>query len=337
MIITKTPFRMSFFGGGTDYLAFFKEYGGSVLSTTFDKYCYVIARPLLPFFSFKNQITYSKIERTYSRDEIEHPAVRNAMKYLDMHDLRLVYESDLPARSGLGSSSSFVVGMLHAFYALKGKYVDKRKLAEDAIYVERTLCKEDGGWQDQIECSYGGFNCINFDASGFTVLPILIHPQRKQALNDRLLLYFTGFSRFSSEISKGQVAALSSKIEQLLHMKSLVHTAMSILTDESADLDDFGRLLHETWMLKRGIHSRITSDAVDIIYNQARSAGALGGKLLGAGGGGFILFYVPPERKKVVKSALHKLLHVPFAFENEGTRIMYYRHEDYELPRNQNE
>ncbi|MCM1335887.1 MAG: kinase, partial [Eubacterium sp.] len=202
MIITKTPFRMSFFGGGTDMPDFFKENGGAVLSTTFDKYCYVNVRHLPRFFEYSSELSYSKTERITDIEDIKHPAIRNAMKYLDMHEIRLTYEADLPARSGLGTSSSFAVGMLNAFYALKGKYADKKKLADDAIYLERELCSEAGGWQDQIAASFGGFNRINFNANGYDVFPIIISPERKKRLNDNLLMYFTGFTRFSSEIQR---------------------------------------------------------------------------------------------------------------------------------------
>ena len=204
MIITKTPFRMSFFGGGTDIEDYFKENGGAVLSTTFDKYCYVTVRHLPRFFEYSNQITYSKIERINAIDEIEHPAVKNAMKMLDMRELSIGYDADLPARTGLGTSSSFAVGMLNAFYSLKGKYVDKKKLANEAIYLERVLCNEAGGWQDQIAASFGGFNRINFNSDGYEVLPVIISPKRKRQLNNNLMMFFTGFTRFSSPARRRQ-------------------------------------------------------------------------------------------------------------------------------------
>ena len=199
MIITQTPFRMSFFGGGTDMESFFIKHGGAVLSTTFDKYCYVNVRHLPRFFDYSTELSYSRTERVTSIEDIEHPAIRNAMKMLDMHEIRLTYEADLPARSGLGTSSSFAVGMLNAFYALKGKYADKKKLADEAIYLERVLCEEAGGWQDQIAASFGGFNRINFNTDGtYDVLPVIISPERKKNLNDNLMMFFTGFTRFSS-------------------------------------------------------------------------------------------------------------------------------------------
>lgn len=329
MIITQTPFRMSFFGGGTDFSGFYNEHGGAVLSTTFDKYCYVTVRHLPRFFDYKTHLTYSKTEEVNSYDEIQHPAIRNAMKWLDMHEIRLTYESDLPARSGLGTSSSFAVGMLEAFYALKGKYADKKKLADDAIYLERTLCNEAGGIQDQIAASFGGFNRINFSRDGYTVNPVIISPDRKNALNDNLLLFFTGFSRFSSEIQKTTEKSMKDKTAQLIEMYKLVDEAEKILTNESVNIDEFGRLLDYTWKLKRGISTGITTNAIDEQYEKAIQAGALGGKLLGAGGGGFLLFYVPKEKQESVKKALQGQLHVPFRFENDGTKIIFYAPESY--------
>ena len=284
MIITKTPFRMSFFGGGTDMEDFFKENGGAVISTTFDKYCYVNVRHLPRFFDYTSEFSYSKIERVQEIDEIQHPAIRNAMKMLDMHEIRLTYEADLPARSGLGTSSSFAVGMLNAFYALKGKYADKRKLADEAIYLERVLCGEAGGWQDQIAASFGGFNRINFNTDGYEVLPVIISPDRKQRLNDNLLMFFTGFTRFSSEIQKVNNVSVEEKRNQLREMYALVDDAEKVLTDSMADLDDFGRLLDHTWNLKKQTGSKISTGSIDAFYEKGIKAGALGGKLLGAGG-----------------------------------------------------
>lgn len=329
MIITQTPFRMSFFGGGTDFSGFFNEHGGAVISTTFDKYCYVTVRHLPPFFEYKTHLTYSKEEKVNSYSEINHPAIRNAMEYLDMHNIRLTYESDLPARSGLGTSSSFAVGMLEAFYALKGQYADKRKLADDAIYLERTLCQEAGGIQDQIAASFGGFNRINFSRDGYTVKPIIISRERKESLNNNLMLFFTGFSRFSSDIQKGTEKSMKDKTNELLKMYSLVDDAEKILTDKNRSIDDFGHLLDYTWKLKRGISSGISTTSIDEQYEKAMKAGALGGKLLGAGGGGFLLFYVPQNKQEDVKNALKDQLHVPFKFENDGTKVIFYSSEDF--------
>lgn len=329
MIITKTPFRISFFGGGTDLEEFFQEHTGAVISTTFDKYCYVNVRHLPRFFEYKNQVSYSKIEKVGDVNEIEHPAVREAMRFLDMQELILTYDADLPARTGLGTSSSFAVGMLNAFYALKGKYVSKKKLSEDAIYLERILCREDGGWQDQIAAAYGGFNRIDFHNHNFCVSPIIISPGRREQLNKNLMLFFTGFSRFSADIQKETKKNLKENSKQLLEMKSLVDEAENILVDKRKNLDEFGRLLDYTWKLKRETNSKISTDIIDSIYSKAVHAGASGGKLLGAGGGGFLLFYVPVERQKAVMDELADFLYVPFEFEGDGSQIIYYAPEEY--------
>ena len=252
------------------------------------------------------------------------------MKWLDMHEIRLTYESDLPARSGLGTSSSFAVGMLEAFYALKGQYAGKRKLADDAIYLERGLCQEAGGIQDQIAASFGGLNRINFSKDGYTVNPIVISTERKHALNARLMLFFTGFSRFSSDIQKETEKSMKDKTAELIKMYGLVDEAEKILTDKNANLDEFGKLLDYSWKCKRGISSGISTSSIDEQYEHALQAGALGGKLLGAGGGGFLLFYVPPEKQAAVKAALKNQLYVPFQFESEGTKIIFYNPENYE-------
>lgn len=330
MVITQTPFRMSFFGGGTDIESFFKKNGGAVLSTTFDKYCYVNVRHLPRFFDYSTELSYSKTERVTSIEDIQHPAIRNAMKMLDMHEIRLTYEADLPARSGLGTSSSFAVGMLNAFYALKGKYADKRKLADGAIYLERTLCQEAGGWQDQIAASYGGFNRINFNADGYEVLPVIISPERKKRLNQNLMMFFTGFTRFSSDIQKINEIEKTDKNTQLKEMLILVDEAETVLTDEEKSLDDFGRMLDYTWKLKRQTGAAVSTNNIDELYARGMAAGALGGKLLGAGGGGFLIFYVQPECQEAVRHALKDLLYIPFKFEDGGTRIIHYSPEIYE-------
>ena len=330
MIITRTPFRMSFFGGGTDFPEFYQQHGGAVISTTFDKYCYLTVRHLPRFFDYTSQIVYARTESVKSVDEIEHPAVREAMKYLDMRELRITYDADLPARSGLGTSSSFAVGLLNAFYALKGKYADKRKLADDSIYLERVLCAESGGVQDQIAASFGGLNRIRFGSGGYDVEPVIISPERKKKLNENLMLFFTGFSRFSSDIQKGTQAAIKDKTKNLLDILGLVDEAYRVLTSKT-DLSEFGRLLDYTWKLKKGIESKISTDGIDILYDKAIKAGALGGKLLGAGGGGFLLFYVEADKKESVREALDGLLHVPFEFENGGTKVIHYSPEIYEF------
>ncbi|MBE6960040.1 MAG: kinase [Ruminococcaceae bacterium] len=331
MVITKTPFRMSFFGGGTDLPEFFREHGGAVISTTFDKYCYVNVRHLPPFFEYSTELSYAKMERVKEVAEIEHPAIREAMKALDMHDIRLTYEADLPARTGLGTSSSFAVGMLNAFYALKGKYADKRRLSDEAIRLERELCGEAGGWQDQIAAAYGGLNRINFHGDSYDVNPIIISPERKRFLNSNLMLFFTGFTRFSSEIQQAS-KSVEDKISQLKHMLELVNEAEKVLEDKTGDLDEFGRLLDESWKLKKQTGSKVSTGGIDELYDKAMAAGAIGGKLLGAGGGGFLLFYVPQDKQPAVAKAMEKLMCVPFEFENGGTRVIHYTPEIY-IPR----
>lgn len=332
MIITKTPFRMSFFGGGTDLEEYFKENGGAVISTTFDKYCYVNVRHLPRFFDWSNELSYSKTERVSNVKDIQHPAIREAMKMLDMREIRLTYEADLPARSGLGTSSSFAVGMLNAFYALKGKYADKKKLADEAIYLERVLCNEAGGWQDQIAASFGGFNRINFGADGYEVFPIIISPNRKKQLNNNLMMFFTGFTRFSSDIQKvNNVNGTEEKRSKLKKMYNLVDEAEAVLTNNDRNIDEFGELLNETWKLKKGTGNSISTGSIDELYDKGIKAGALGGKLLGAGGGGFLVFYVQPEKQEHVKKAMRDLMYIPFKFEGGGTRVIHYSPEEFEL------
>ena len=330
MIITKTPFRMSFFGGGTDMPDYFKNKKGAVISTTFDKYCYVTVRHLPPFFDYTTELVYSKIERISKLDDMVHPLVRNTMKYLDMHELRINYESDLPARSGLGTSSSFAVGMLNAFYSLKGKFVSKKKLADDAIYIEREMCKEAGGWQDQIAAAYGGLNRIDFNGDEYSVKPIVMSPARKQQLDNNLVLFFTGFTRFSSDVQKSNQSK-EDKEKILDEMYKLVDEAENILIDDKINLDEFGKLLDKTWRLKRQTGNNVSTDSIDALYERAIKAGALGGKLLGAGAGGFLLFYCPIDKQENLKNALGDLLHVPFNFENGGTRVVYYTPEFYDI------
>ena len=325
MIISRTPFRMSFFGGGTDIPEFFNEEGGSVISTTFDKYCYVTLRRLPGFFDYSTELSYSRVERVTDIKKISHPAIKNCMEMLNIDNIRLAYEADLPARSGLGTSSSFAVGMLNAFHALRGEYSSKKQLSEESIYLERVLCNEAGGWQDQIAAAYGGFNRIDFKNNSFTVKPIIIPSERKNKLNQNLLLFFTGFTRFSSEIQKiNSQDNTKSKKEKLRMMKQIVDDAEKILIDSNSDINDFGRLLDKSWRLKRQTGSAITTDGIDTLYERGINSGALGGKLLGAGGGGFLLFYVPQEAQQAVRKELKDLLYIPFNFEDDGSVIIYY-------------
>ncbi len=304
--------------------SFFNEYGGAVISSTFDKYAYVNVRHLPPFMSYYSELCYSRFERVNSLDKIEHPAIREAMRMLDIHEIRLTYEGDLPARTGLGTSSTFAVGMLNAFYALKGKQVGKCKLAEDAIYLERELCKESGGWQDQVAAAFGGLNRIDFTDNQFKVTPIVIHPDRKKLLNDSLMLFYTGVTRFSSEVQKDTMSNQQDKITQLKEMLSLVDDAQAILEDKHSDFNDFGRLLDHTWRLKRKTGGKISNGSIDELYDRGLKAGALGGKLLGAGGGGFLLFYIEPDKKEALLREFEDLMQVPYQFENEGTSMVYY-------------
>lgn len=329
MIITRTPFRMSFFGGGTDMPSFFRENGGSVISTTFDKYCYVTVRHLPPFFDYSNELVYSKIERVSDPANFEHPAVRNAMKMLDIRDVRVSYEADLPARSGLGTSSSFAVGLLNAFHCIKGTYASRERLAREAIYLERVLCGEAGGWQDQIAAAYGGLNRIDFADDSFSVRPIVISNERRRELESNLLMFFTGFTRLSSDVQRENKVA--DKVALLKEMLALLDEAEATLTDKDAPLSRFGKLLDKTWILKRRTGSRISSGPIDNLYERGLAAGALGGKLLGAGGGGFLVFYAEPDAQASVREALTDLPYIPFEFESDGASIVYYDPEDYDL------
>lgn len=329
MIITKTPFRMSFFGGGTDMPSFFNEHGGAVISTTFDKFCYVNVRHMPPFHPYISELVHNRFERVNDIDEIEHPLIRECMRLHDIHEIRLTYEGDLPARTGLGTSSTFAVGMLNAFCALKGKMMSKRKLAQEAIHVEREVLKENGGWQDQVAAAYGGLNRIDFKDGDFTVHPIIISPERKKELDENLLLFYTGVQRFSSEIQADTFGKTMDKTLQLQDMLALVDEAEAVLADRNTSLNEFGKLLDKTWKLKRGTGSKISNGSIDELYDIGIKAGALGGKLLGAGGGGFLLFYCEKEKQGKLIEALEKLMIVPFHFENDGAQVLYYAPQTY--------
>ena len=313
---------MSFFGGGTDFKEYYEKYGGSVISATFDKYCFVTVRDYPPFFTYKNQLTYSKIERFDTPDEVSHPLVRETMKYLHENALQISYDSDLPARTGIGSSSSFAVGLLNSIHTLRGSRVNAYTLAKEAILIEREKCAESGGVQDQIAAAYGGFNRIDFSADGFTVRPVNIPSERLEQLNARLMLFFSGTSRFSSDISREQSANLNKNIDTLWDMHSLTDESEKILMS-SCSLDGFGELLDITWRLKQKLASNIATDEINGMYQTAKENGAIGGKLLGAGGGGFLLLYAPEEKQEKIRKALSKYMYVPFAFEHEGSKIIY--------------
>ena len=322
MFTTRTPFRMSFLGGGTDFPAYFNEYGGCVLSATFNKYSYVTVRELPALFDYKNQFTYSKIERFNSPDELEHPLVREALKYIGTDRVQIAYDADLPARSGIGSSSSFAVGLLNELHLLKGEKLSKMELAKEAIYLERVLCNEAGGVQDQLAVAFGGLNKITFDADGYKILPVDISHKNRKQFNNNLLLVFTGFSHFSGEVSVAQQNNIPHKISELNEMKSLVTEGEKILVSGNS-LDDFGRLLDYTWKLKRTLSDRISTNEIDELYESAKKAGALGGKILGAGSGGFMLLYVPEEKRENVKKIFEPSRIIPFEFEDEGTKLIY--------------
>lgn len=308
---------------------FFNEHGGAVISTTFDKYCYVNVRHMPPFHPYISELVHNRFERVNDLEEIEHPLIRECMRLHDIHEIRLTYEGDLPARTGLGTSSTFAVGMLNAFCALKGKMMSKRQLAQEAIHVERDILKEHGGWQDQVSAAYGGLNRIDFKDGDFSVHPFVISPERKRELDENLLLFYTGIQRFSSEIQADTFAKPTDKTKQLKDMLALVDEAEKILCNRNTSLNDFGKLLDETWKLKRGTGAKVSNGSIDELYAKAIKAGALGGKLLGAGGGGFLLFYCEKEKQEAMKKAMEQLMIVPFNFENEGAQVLYYNPQSY--------
>jgi len=330
MIISRTPYRISFFGGGTDYHTWYQQHGAAVLSTTFNHYCYLQCRLLPPFFDHKSRIVWSRVEEVVRHQDIQHPAVKAVLDYLNINQgVEISHQGDLPARSGLGSSSAFTVGLLNTMYALRGMISSKRELACEAIHIERDILKENVGVQDQIATAFGGLNKIIVNADGnFNVTPLVLPPGRMTELQDHLLLFFTGISRTASDIAGDKIQSLQKKSEELHQIREMVDTAADILTS-GQDITAFGELLHHTWMLKRQISSKISTDFIDDIYQKARDAGAIGGKLLGAGGGGFMLFFVRPEDKPRVCSALSNLLLVPFEFENSGSQIVFYDRTQY--------
>lgn len=331
MIISRTPFRISFFGGGTDYPAFYEEHGGAVLSTTINKYCYITCRYLPPFFDYNYRIRYTKREETKTIAEIQHPSVRECLKFLDFNNrgVEIQHNADLPAMSGLASSSAFTVGLLNALYALKGQIITKRKLALDAIHIEQDKIKENVGSQDQTAAAFGGFNKIEFGGPRkIWVQPVTIDQNKRDFLQNHFVLYFTGYPRNASEIAAEQIKKTPEKTRELKAMMDMVEDAINVLNGRQEGYADFGKLLHDSWMLKRSLTPHISNPDIDEIYNMAREAGALGGKLLGAGGGGFMLFFVKPELRQKVKEKLSKLLYVPFSFHDLGSQIVYYAPED---------
>ena len=329
MIITRTPMRISFFGGGTDYPIWYREHGGAVLSTTINKCCYITCRWLPPFFEYHSRVSYTKVENVGANSAIEHPSVRGCLKFMGMDEgVEIHHVADLPARAGLGTSSAFTVGLLLALYGLRDQMRDKQALAADAIYVEQEMLREAVGAQDQVSAAYGGLNRINFHQNGSVqVKPIVAPPSRLAHLEQHLALYFTGFSRIASEIAKEQIRMTPQRANELEAMLQLVNEGESILSSPSCPLEEFGRLLHEGWKLKKTLSQKITNTNVDDIYEAGLRAGALGGKLLGAGGGGFMLFFVPPERRQSLRQSLKKLLCIPMAFSQRGSHVLVYEPE----------
>lgn len=329
MIISRTPFRISFFGGGTDYPAWYRQNGGVVLSTTIDKYCYISCRYLPPFFEHLYRVVYSKIEEVGSITEIQHPAARAILDWMRCHQgLEIHYDGDLPARSGIGSSSSFTVGLINALMALKGQYISKEDLANKAIHIEQDLLKESVGSQDQISVAYGGFNRIEFKTDNtYDVTPVVLPKSKLEMLEDHLMLFYTGISRNSSDVAKATIDNFKNRERELRHMEEMVGEALMILNGSDDRLTDFGRLLNESWEHKRNLSHKVTSPVIDEIYEQATATGATGGKILGAGGGGFMLFFVSPQHRESVQRRLSRLIHVPLRFESTGSRIVFYQPE----------
>ncbi len=325
MIITRTPFRISFFGGGTDYPVWFENNGGAVISASINKYCYITCRYLPPFFEHKHRIIWTKVESVKHTEEIQHPAVNAALKLFNIQEgLEIHHDGDLPARTGLGSSSSFAVGIIHALHALKGKIISKKQLALEAIHLEQEILKENVGCQDQVIAAFGGFNKIEFGGpQRVSVSPISLASERLNLFQNHLMLFFTGFSRTASEIAAEQIKNTPNKTAELTALKGMVEEAIKIL-DGNGSLDDFGKLLDESWKIKKTLSSQISNYHIDEIYTTAKEAGALGGKLLGAGGGGFILFFVKPEFQSKVREKLKNLLYVPIKFESSGSQLIYY-------------
>jgi len=327
MIISRTPFQVSFFGGGTDYPAWYRENKGAVLATTINRYCYITCRYLPPFFEHKHRIVYSKIENVKDISEIMHPSARAVLQFMKIREgIELHHDGDLPARTGLGSSSAFTVGLLHALYALKGVMLPKNRLATQAIHIEQEILKENVGSQDQILAAFGGFNRINFNLDGsFQIMPVILKKEKLEQLQKHLMLYFTGLSRFASDIAAEQIKNIGERKRELSLMYQMVEEAIKILNSSTIEISEFGKLLNETWKLKRTLSSRISDPRINGIYEAACKNGALGGKLLGAGGGGFMIFFVKPEEQPRVKERLRNILQVPFQFENQGSQIIFYQ------------
>ncbi len=327
MIITRTPYRISFFGGGTDYPGWYREHEGAVLATTINKYCYITCRRLPPFFEHKHRIVYSCIESVRDIDEIKHPAVRAVLNWAKVVDgLEIHHDGDLPARSGLGSSSAFTVGLVHALQGLNGQMASQQSLAKNAIHIEQNIIGENVGSQDQISAAYGGLNRIDFHRNdSFDVTPIIIPGHRREELHSHLMLCFTGFSRIADEIAKSQIDNFKNREPELKRMREMVDEAISILASSNVTIDDFGKLLADSWKYKRSLSERVSTPEIDHIYDKALRCGAIGGKILGAGGGGFMLLFAKPERHPEIRERLKSLVHVSFNFEDAGSRVVLYQ------------
>jgi D-glycero-alpha-D-manno-heptose-7-phosphate kinase len=325
MIICRTPFRISFFGGGTDYPSWYRQHGGAVLATTIDKYCYLTCRYLPPFFEHRLRIVYRKIECCSTVDEVSHPAVRETLRFLKFdRGLELHHDGDLPARSGMGSSSAFTVSLLHALHALRGEMPSKDQLARESIYIEQDVLKETVGSQDQTMAAFGGFRHVRFQPNGeISSHPVTLNPERLAELKAHLMLFYTGIARTAADVARSYVVEIESRRRQLRIMKELVDESLDILAS-GTDIRAFGDLLHEAWQAKRSLSPAVSNRNIDALYERARAAGALGGKLTGAGGGGFLLLFVPPENHGAVLEALDDRIHVPFAFESAGSQIVFY-------------
>lgn len=327
MIISRTPFRVSFFGGGTDYPDWYREHGGAVLATTIDKYCYISVRELPPFFEHSFRVVYSVVENVRHVAEIKHPAVRAVLEWLQAsRGLEIHHDGDLPARTGLGSSSAFTVGLLNAMYALDGRHVSKDALAAAAIHVEQIVLGEPVGAQDQISAAFGGFNHIGFRPDGsFDVRPVILSRERRDTLQDHLMLVFTGISRMAADAAQAQIQNIKHRTAELREMQQMVDEGVALLSSPTADIVEFGRLLGRSWALKRRLADRVSNPTIDQFYEAAIRAGAVGGKLLGAGGGGFVLLFVQPGDRTRVREALSGLITVPMRFESSGSRIVLYQ------------
>jgi D-glycero-alpha-D-manno-heptose-7-phosphate kinase len=329
MIISRTPYRISFFGGGTDYPAWYLKHGGAVLAASIDKYCYLTCRYLPPFFEHRSRIVYSRIEQCQGFEEIQHPAVRETLRFLQMErGVEIHHDGDLPARSGMGSSSAFTVGLLNALYALKGYMPTKQQLMMESIHIEQNMIRETVGSQDQATAAHGGINHVRFLQNGEVVLqPVVMSAERMHELNSHLMLFYTGIRRTAADVASSYVNDICSKERQLVAIRGMVDESLNLLKN-GGDLLKFGKLMHESWEAKRSLSASVSNGEVDQMYQVALEAGAIGGKVTGAGGGGFLLLFVPPRRHKAVRESLGRLIHVPFSFDFNGSQIIHFQHEE---------